>query len=329
MKRVLLSVIISATSVFAMAQTQNVTHVVQRGETIESIAKYYHVSIDDINKANPNTDGLIYVGMKLIVPQISPISNLRPITQGQNNSKTNSTTIVQTDITRVSEKKTNNESLLNFKIFTGVTVGQWIGKDFKENKIDESFINCEAKNKSSFGFHIGANADYLFSENFYAGIGLIFNQTGYKKEIDNNSGKYWDDEGANYESEVTIKMTTNKFDVPLHIGGTFVVAPNSHFFLEAGPMLSYTINGKKKTTGYMTTHDDIHSEETEHYNDKVKIGKRDLKDYQKFGYGLSATAGISYNNILLQFTYQRGLSKTIKKTKQYEQNFLLSIGYIL
>lgn len=68
MKRILLSAIISAASILAVAQTQNVTHVVQRGETIESIAEYYHVSVDDINKANPNTDGLIYVGMKLVVP---------------------------------------------------------------------------------------------------------------------------------------------------------------------------------------------------------------------------------------------------------------------
>ena len=68
MKKLFLSAIISAASVFAMAQTQSVTHVVQRGETIESIAEYYHVSVDDINKANPNADGLVYVGMKLVVP---------------------------------------------------------------------------------------------------------------------------------------------------------------------------------------------------------------------------------------------------------------------
>lgn len=68
MKKIFLSTIISAASILAVAQTQNVTHVVQRGETIESIAEYYHVNVDDINKANPNTDGLIYVGMKLVVP---------------------------------------------------------------------------------------------------------------------------------------------------------------------------------------------------------------------------------------------------------------------
>jgi len=53
---------------FAMAQSQTVTHVVQRGETIESIAEIYKVSVEDINKANPNADGIVYVGMKLNIP---------------------------------------------------------------------------------------------------------------------------------------------------------------------------------------------------------------------------------------------------------------------
>ena len=65
----------------------------------------------------------------------------------------------------------------------------------------------------------------------------------------------------------------------------------------------------------------------EHINEKEKIGKGSLKNFQKFGYGLSATVGTSFNNIILQFTYQRGLNKTIKKKKQYEQNMLLSLGY--
>ena len=84
-------------------------------------------------------------------------------------------------------------------------------------------------------------------------------------------------------------------------------------FLEAGPYLSYTMSGNKKRTGSFTEYDDIHSSETEHINEKEKIGKGSLKNFQKFGYGLSATVGTSFNNIILQFTNQRGLNKTIKK----------------
>lgn len=67
-KKIFLTVVFCTVSVFAMAQSQTVTHVVQRGETIESIAEIYKVSVRDINKANPNADGIVYVGMKLNVP---------------------------------------------------------------------------------------------------------------------------------------------------------------------------------------------------------------------------------------------------------------------
>lgn len=67
-KRFFVSMLFSIVCVFAMAQNQTVTHIVQRGETIESIAEYYKVSVADINKANPNADGMVYVGMKLAIP---------------------------------------------------------------------------------------------------------------------------------------------------------------------------------------------------------------------------------------------------------------------
>lgn len=67
-KKIFLTVVFCTVSVFTMAQSQTVTHVVQRSETIESIAEIYKVSVEDINKANPNADGIVYVGMKLVIP---------------------------------------------------------------------------------------------------------------------------------------------------------------------------------------------------------------------------------------------------------------------
>ena len=71
MKRTILSLLFSTASMFAMAQNQTVSHVVQRGETLESIAEYYNVSVEDIDKANPNMDGVVYVGLKLNIPTSS------------------------------------------------------------------------------------------------------------------------------------------------------------------------------------------------------------------------------------------------------------------
>lgn len=71
MKRTILSLLFGTASMFAMAQNQTVSHVVQRGETLESIAEYYNVSVEDIDKANPNMDGVVYVGLKLNIPTSS------------------------------------------------------------------------------------------------------------------------------------------------------------------------------------------------------------------------------------------------------------------
>lgn len=70
-KKIFLTVFLCTVCMFTMAQSQTITHVVQRGETIESIAEFYKVSVEDINKTNPNADGIVYVGMKLVIPTSS------------------------------------------------------------------------------------------------------------------------------------------------------------------------------------------------------------------------------------------------------------------
>lgn len=326
-KKIILSVLLCTVCMFTMAQSQTVTHVVQRGETIESIAQYYNVSVEDINKANPNADGIVYVGMKLNIPQrdkptITSNSSQPIATKGKNQS----IPIDNKAYARKSEDVAKDKHW-KLKAVAGVTIGTWTGKDFKEGNTDSDYGQTSSKNKALYQFHLGVVADYALSKNLYAGAGVIFNQNGYKQELLMTSGQYWDDEGANYDGKQTVKMTTNNIEVPIHVGGMYNVSSNVGIFVEAGPYLSYAISGSKKRTGSFTEYDDIHSSATEHIDEKDNIGKGSLKNYQKFGYGLSATAGICVNKIIFQFTFQRELSKAIKKTKQYEQNMLLSVGY--
>ena len=332
-KKFFLSVLLCTVCMFGMAQSQTVTHVVQRGETLESIAEYYKVSVEDINKANPNADGIVYVGMKLVVP-VGATSTITEATAQQKSPKaTNRTSPTSFNKSRSENSQqivhttSYSKDLWKLRVIAGLTSGSWTGKDFKDGEIDTDYGRASAKNKAIYQFHAGLIADYVFSKNVYGGLGIVFNQSGYKQDCLMTSGQYWDDEGGNYDGEQTVKMTTNKFDIPIHIGGMYNLSSDTKMFLEAGPYLSYTISGNKKRTGTFTEYDDIHSSETEPINEKDKIGKGSLKDFQKFGYGLSATIGASFNRIILQFTYQRGLNKTIKKKKQYEQNMLLSLGY--
>lgn len=53
-----------AISVFA----QSLVHTVQPGETLESIAKKYNISVYKIQQANPDSQNYFYIGMKLNIP---------------------------------------------------------------------------------------------------------------------------------------------------------------------------------------------------------------------------------------------------------------------
>ena len=156
MKRLFISTIISAASIVSMAQTQSVTHVVQRGETIESIAEYYHVSVADINKANPNAEGLVYVGMKLVVPTKGDLGNV-----SYTNEPSRETV---TAISNGAMKETyGRNSASGFqgswkrnecRIFWGVT---YFAQDFSDVKLSGHYgITIDALNigDSLFGFNI-------------------------------------------------------------------------------------------------------------------------------------------------------------------------------
>lgn len=65
----------------AMADT---THVVNRGETLQSIAQKYGVTTEQIIQANPQAAQFIYVGMELNIPgQASQPQSSAPISQPQ------------------------------------------------------------------------------------------------------------------------------------------------------------------------------------------------------------------------------------------------------
>lgn len=51
-----------------LAQIEAAQHIVQRGETVESIAKHYQLSADEIKAANP-TVAVYYAGLKITIPE--------------------------------------------------------------------------------------------------------------------------------------------------------------------------------------------------------------------------------------------------------------------
>lgn len=191
-KRLILSAAILSASVFAMAQTQTVTHIVQRGETIESIAEYYHVSVDDINKANPNAEGLIYTGMKLVVP-----------VQQSKEIKTTQTTTVTTQ----AKEATNN--------YTSLAEGTRHDNTIHEEKKESPWVYAGEfgygffKGSSNLQYEITFGANYRFPFNLYAGARIGYNSGNYNMAV-KGDGEHV--RNANWESNYHF------IEVPLEVG---------------------------------------------------------------------------------------------------------------
>ena len=157
MKRTILSLLFGTASMFTMAQNQTVSHVVQRGETLESIAEYYNVSVEDIDKANPNMDGVVYVGLKLTIPT----SSVQPKTSSRDVSIETS----QTQELTPERAPIRNASSEDKKYGEFIIVGE----------LGYGFI----KGSSNFMYEATIGANYTLPYNLYVGARIGYNSANY------------------------------------------------------------------------------------------------------------------------------------------------------
>ena len=80
MKKVI--VILSALLMYVAWGWSQSTHIVQRGETYELIAKRYNISLNELMDANPGDSGC-FIGMKLNIPAGAVFSNRIVVTKNQ------------------------------------------------------------------------------------------------------------------------------------------------------------------------------------------------------------------------------------------------------
>lgn len=107
MKKLFFSFALMLSSLSMSAQTSQ-SHTVQRGETIESVAKKYGISVSDLQQANPSTKAYFYAGMKLVIPSKT---NTQNTTQTQSSSSSNTKMAVTTP----PSTKTRNNSIKTIK----------------------------------------------------------------------------------------------------------------------------------------------------------------------------------------------------------------------
>jgi len=199
----------------ALAQAQTTKHIVERGETLETIAQKYGVTKDDIVKLNPDAAQFVYVGMELTVPMKAARQESETNDIVANNERYYNNVTSHTNISAHSSIE-GEQNKLQFGIIAGYSFNNYTGKDIKD-----------AKNKG--GFHAGFDVRYNINDWLFA-EGMIGVATkGYKKEELETSGPVWDDEGPNYDITTKTTMTTTNLELPLYIGINY-----GGFFIKAG-----------------------------------------------------------------------------------------------
>lgn len=195
-KRFFLSVLLCTLCVFAMAQSQTVTHVVQRGETLESIAEYYKVSVTDINKANPNADGIIYVGMKLNIPTSS-----KPQTVSTNDYQ-KETVYTQENRMKYPSNTSDNRDYQEQKYNTAKNKDDKVGKFEFAGELGYGFL----KGADNFMYEATIGANYRLPYNLYVGARIGYNSANYTDLIKI--------EGQNINAEQNIHL----LEIPIEFG---------------------------------------------------------------------------------------------------------------
>ena len=175
------------------------------------------------------------------------------------------------------------------------------------------------------GFHAGITARYFFVKDVFLEGSLGIATKGYKITNQYSSGSSWNDDGYNYDSEVTTKYSSYNLEIPILIGYKYAINKDINIKAKIGPYFTYALAGKQTEKGYEIYYPDIHSSEKGYIDEETKIG--DMSGFKNFGYGLHAGLSVEYNRYTLSASYQRGFSKVFDKAKTYEQNFLVSVGY--
>ncbi len=103
MKTLFLSFALMLASLSMSAQTSQ-SHIVLRGETIESVAKKYGISVSDLQQANPSTKDYFYAGMKLIIPHKT---NTQNTTQTQSSNSSNMVAIITPSSAKTKDNQIN------------------------------------------------------------------------------------------------------------------------------------------------------------------------------------------------------------------------------
>lgn len=205
-----------------------VKHIVQKGETIESIANNYGTTVIEILSLNPRANKFLYVGMELQIPPKNNSQDNAPETEIEMIESPEETTTSKNTLHSQSGKQaTNNVHYSEDSYMNQVSsvINQSTSVDHFMVSYDLSLAD-KPENTSVWGL------SFLFSTNEYLGDSFYIG-TGSGMSLGRSSMKY-----------DTYKFTTTAFylNFPIYFG----ISPIEGLDIDTGPSFNWLIGGSMK-----------------------------------------------------------------------------------
>lgn len=147
-----------------------------------------------------------------------------------------------------------------------------------------SIDDLNNSNKPIIGLHLGPVVEFKLMNSLYFNSGLLYTLKGFKQEV-------W---GLNRDSIrvfETAPIRLNGLDIPLNIAYKYSLSETSSFFLQAGPYLGYTLNGKYKF---------------DNRSIDVKFGEKN--QMRRFDYGIGIGSGVQFGSLVTSLNYEFGIA---------------------
>ena len=173
----------------------------------------------------------------------------------------------------------------------GFATNQFVGDSYEHSEMNP-------------GYNVGIEFNNYIKNGLYWNSGLLFGSRGYKySEGDKNAS-------ASY------KLRAHNLQIPLTIGYKYDLGGGIALDGRIGGFFSADIAGKEKTEGNILGFGG---------STETKIG--DIEGYKRCDGGLIIGVGLWYQNINLDFAYQRGFADITDYSDGGASNFLIRLGY--
>lgn len=167
------------------------------------------------------------------------------------------------------------------------------------------------------GFHIGAMVELPFSSKFSLETGLLLQSKGYQGPF---SADVLDEDMDTISISGDQKTSLLYLDIPILFKGRFDLG-GINLIASAGPYFGFGLSG---TTFFEYPY------EGQDFEEEVVVNFGDRDDFKSVDYGLMASAGVEFSNVILSATYAFGLAniETFEPDTYTtrHQNIMISLG---